>query len=74
MDGLAIQALRYERGMSQVELARAIGISQPRLSEMETGLVPVTLRVRIRVAQVFNINDEAIEMIRRVKKAEQVVF
>ena len=72
MDGLAIRALRVQDGLSQGELARMIGISQPRLSEMETGAAPITPRVRIRIAQIFNIDDETIEMVRRVKLSEQL--
>ena len=72
MDGLMIRALRIQQGFSQGELAKTIGISQPRLSEMETGTRPITPRVRIRIAQIFDIDDKAMEMLRKVRLAEQI--
>lgn len=42
--GAKVAVARLKRGLSQVEVARAVGISQPQLSKIENGLAEITLR------------------------------
>ena len=43
MTGFALETVRKRQGVSQVEAAKLLGLSQPMLSHMETGKRNVSL-------------------------------
>jgi len=53
MTGFALETVRKRQGVSQVEAAKLLGLSQPMLSHMETGKRNVSLEVAQRAAEVF---------------------
>lgn len=54
--GENIKILRLQRGLSQTELSKQIGISQGHLSNMELGRGTITLNSVIRIAECFNVD------------------
>jgi transcriptional regulator with XRE-family HTH domain len=59
--GERIRAARTARGMSQSELADAIGLSNSYLSHIEAGRRPVSRAVRSRIAAALDVDVEQIE-------------
>ena len=53
MTGLALETVRKRQGVSQVQAAKLLGLSQPMLSHMETGKRNVSLEVAQRAAELF---------------------
>ncbi|MFF0570424.1 short-chain fatty acyl-CoA regulator family protein [Streptomyces sp. NPDC004041] len=53
-----LRRLRRERGMNQVELARALGLSTSYLNQIEHSRRPLTAPVLLRIAEVFGIDAE----------------
>jgi transcriptional regulator with XRE-family HTH domain len=53
MTGLALETVRKRQGISQVQAAKLLGLSQPMLSHMETGKRNVSLDVAQRAAELF---------------------
>ncbi|MER8037174.1 short-chain fatty acyl-CoA regulator family protein [Streptomyces hydrogenans] len=53
-----LRRLRRERGMNQVELARALGLSTSYLNQIEHSQRPLTAPVLLRIAEVFGIDPE----------------
>lgn len=53
MTGLALETVRKRKGVSQVQAAKLLGLSQPMLSHMETGKRNVSFEVAQRVAELF---------------------
>ncbi|MER5967024.1 short-chain fatty acyl-CoA regulator family protein [Streptomyces sp. NPDC002057] len=53
-----LRRLRRERGMNQVELARALGLSTSYLNQIEHSRRPLTATVLMRIAEVFGIDPE----------------
>ena len=51
-----IRSLRLERGLSQVELADAVGISQAMLCYIERGTRELTLPLALKLAEVLGCN------------------
>lgn len=57
-----IRRLRAERGMSQAELARAVGISQTLVAMIESGARTLTLPMSFDIAEVLGCKvDEMVE-------------
>jgi len=50
---LRIKILRFSQGLSQWNLAKAVGISQGRYSMLERGLITATLEERCRLARIL---------------------
>lgn len=48
--GKRIKALRKEKGLSQAEFAKAVGISQPHLSRVENGYENISKSVQELIA------------------------
>lgn len=46
-------AIRIKKGLTQQEFAAAVGIPQPRISQIEHGKVNVTLETIARIARVL---------------------
>lgn len=53
MTGLALETVRKRQGVSQVQAAKLLGLSQSMLSHMETGKRSVSLEVAQRAAELF---------------------
>ncbi|MGW8327177.1 short-chain fatty acyl-CoA regulator family protein [Streptomyces sp. NPDC055897] len=53
-----LRRLRTERGMNQVELARALGISTSYLNQIEHSQRPLTAPVLLRLAEVLGVEPE----------------
>ena len=53
MTGLALETVRKRQGVSQVQAAKLLGLSQPMLSHMETGKRNVSLEVSQRVVELL---------------------
>ncbi|MFG2485562.1 short-chain fatty acyl-CoA regulator family protein [Streptomyces virginiae] len=53
-----LRRLRRERGMNQVELARALGLSTSYLNQIEHSRRPLTAPVLLRIAEVFGVDPE----------------
>ncbi|MFF0483342.1 short-chain fatty acyl-CoA regulator family protein [Streptomyces sp. NPDC004435] len=53
-----LRRLRRERGMNQVELARALGLSTSYLNQIEHNQRPLTAPVLLRIAEVFGVDAE----------------
>ncbi len=50
-----VYRLRGERGLSQAELAREIGVAQPRIAEIEAGRSNPRLRTLARIAHALGV-------------------
>lgn len=57
--GLAIQQARMARGMSQIELAEELGVTQSTISEIESGKSTIYLRRVLALARVTGIEFAA---------------
>jgi transcriptional regulator with XRE-family HTH domain len=53
MKGFALETFRKRQGVSQVQAAKLLGLSQPMLSHMESGKRNVSLEVAQRAAELF---------------------
>lgn len=58
--GKRLTAFRKERGMTQVELAEKLGVTQALLSKYERGEVRLTSPVIVRLADVLGVATDAI--------------
>ena len=54
--GACLQGARVKEGLTQVELAKALSISQTNLSKMELGKRPIGKRMAHRIAKVLNVD------------------
>ncbi len=52
--GLMLRGARQRDGLSQVELAKRLGIAQYNLSKMENGERPIGKKMAIKLAEIFN--------------------
>lgn len=63
--GNAIRALRTERGWSQDQLAKKLSVSQPAISNMESGRISPSVRTAKLLSIEFNVSLEFILAHRR---------
>jgi transcriptional regulator with XRE-family HTH domain len=56
--GQRIRALRESRGLTQVELARALGIPQSNVSEMERGVRGLTVHQTVKLAKALKVSTD----------------
>jgi HTH-type transcriptional regulator/antitoxin HipB len=54
--GAAIKEARKERGFSQVALARAVGVHQPKISEIEQGAPGVRIGLILQVLRALDLS------------------
>ncbi len=54
--GVSLQGARVKEGLSQVDLAEKIGISQTNLSKMELGKRPIGKTMAKRLANILNVD------------------
>jgi len=55
-----IRHIRLEKGMTQIELAKAAGITQPTLSLIESGRSGASFRVAARIAAALEISVDSL--------------
>jgi transcriptional regulator with XRE-family HTH domain len=58
--GRRIRALREGRGFTQVELARALGLPQSNVSEMERGVRGLTVHQTVKLARALKVSTDEI--------------
>ena len=58
--GRRLKALRADRGMTQVELAQAMGIHQTNLSQMERGIRGVGTRQVLKLCRALKVSPDKI--------------
>lgn len=58
--GARVAVLRKERGMTQVELAKRLGIPQPVLSRYERGKARLSAEMVLRIAEVLEVSTDMI--------------
>jgi UDP-N-acetylglucosamine 1-carboxyvinyltransferase len=51
--GTIVRSARYQRGWTQQQLARMVGVSQPTISRVESGQVVISLLSFYRIAEAF---------------------
>lgn len=69
--GARVRALREGRRWSQTELARELGLSQPRLSQIERGQGSFSAEQLLRILELFNVGVEHFAPTRRASSAIQ---
>ncbi|MFC5650917.1 helix-turn-helix domain-containing protein [Paenibacillus solisilvae] len=69
MNGSTIKAIRIKNRLSQRQLAAQLGITPSYLCQIERNKKSISDTIRIKLAQLFEVNDELIEAIRRSKLA-----
>lgn len=52
--GLMLRGCRYKKTITQIELAKAVGVSQHHISEIENGKRPVEKEIAQRLAKFFD--------------------
>lgn len=62
MTGLALETVRKRQGVSQVQAAKLLGLSQPMLSHMEKGKRNVSLEVAQRAVELFGADATALPL------------
>lgn len=67
MEGYVVKALRTNLGLSQHDFAREVGVSQQMISLIESGKMPISERLEKRIIYRFNVKDEEIAAIRKLK-------
>ena len=86
--GQRLRALRTERGMTQVELADAMGIHQTSLSQMERGIRGVGIKQILKICRALKVSPDRLlgaatkhetsapprnaRLLRRVRQVEQL--
>ena len=86
--GRRIRALRVGRGITQVELARALSLPQSNVSEMERGVRGLTVHQTIKLARALKVSTDdilmgsngsrtpkvgpSLKVLRRLQKIEQL--
>ena len=58
--GRRVRALRESQGMTQVELARSLGIPQSNVSEMERGVRGLTVHQVVKLAKALKVSTDVI--------------
>ncbi len=70
--GYRVKNLRIEREIAQTELARAIGVSQTHLSNIETGKVGLTTENVVKLAEVLDCSLDEILLGRKVNRQSKL--
>ncbi|MBR2265435.1 MAG: helix-turn-helix domain-containing protein [Paludibacteraceae bacterium] len=61
-------------GMTQLQFAEALGVSQSCVSDVENGRRNVSRDMRIKIAQVFGTGDEVLTAIQRAKESDKLAL
>lgn len=54
--GALLQGIRVREGLSQVELAKSLKVSQSVLSQMEKGARPINTEIAKKIEAVYDVN------------------
>ena len=73
MTGVALETVRKRRGVSQVQAAKFLGLSQSMLSHMETGKRNVSLEVAQRAVELFGADATALHLDAERRQSEEVL-
>ena len=57
---MTLKEIRLKKGITQVELAKHVGISQQTISHYETGRAKPSLDVAVKLAKAFGVSVEEI--------------
>ena len=71
MTGQALETARKSQGVSQVDAAKLLGLSQPMLSHMETGKRNVSAEVARRVVELFGVDATALPLTTQERHREE---
>ncbi len=63
-----VKRLRLEIGLRQFDVARQVGISESKLSKIETGRVRPSEHELARLAEVLGVDPEALELAESASK------
>lgn len=66
--GEKIVKLRYEKGITQEQLANILDVSAKTVSKWETGINQLTLDMLYKISEVFNVSIEELLGLKKVKK------
>ena len=70
--GCRVKNLRIQKDIAQTELARAIGVSQTRWSNIETGKVGLTTDNLVKLAEVLDCSLDEILLGRKVNRQSKL--
>lgn len=74
MDGLGVRGIRIKLNMTQEDFAKALGVSQACISDVENGRRNVSRGLRIKIAQRFGTGEDIIEAITRAKESAKLAL
>jgi transcriptional regulator with XRE-family HTH domain len=66
--GKAISAIRHLRGMTQIDLDKAVGVSESYICRIENNNRNLSLRLLNSIASKLNVNIQLISRIANIKK------
>lgn len=67
MDATAVRAIRIKLGYTQEQFANKLGVSRSLIASVEAGLRAVSVKLRIKVAQLAGTGDDIVEAIDRAR-------
>lgn len=70
----AIKKLRTERGISQEELAKNLGMTRQRYSRIESNQISITFKLIEKIAEYYNVSISEITKVSKEKKSIEVLF
>lgn len=68
---ITLAAARVNAGMTQIQAAEALGVSQNTICSWENGRTPVSKTAALALSQAYNMPLEAIILPREFSKSEQ---
>lgn len=69
-----IKKLRIERGISQEELAKNLGMTRQRYSRIESNQISITFKLIEKIAEYYKIPTNEITKVSQEKKSIEVLF
>ncbi len=63
-----MKALRIYLGLSQVDFAKKVGVSPDTISNIERGITPITLRTRMCIAKVYDVDVGFLETLEKANR------
>lgn len=69
-----IKELRIERGISQEELAKNLGMTRQRYSRIESNQISITFKLIEKIAEYYKIPTNEITKVSQEKKSIEVLF
>ena len=73
MNGLSLETFRRHKGISQVQAAKLLGLSQPMLSHMETGKRNVSLEVAQRAVKLFGADPTVLPLNAEPRQSDEAL-